>query len=151
MIGVGNPLRRDDGAGYAVIEQLLTLGLSRTITTMQHHGEGLSLLEIWQEFSEVIIIDATRSRNYPGFIQRFQINYSTTLPTSLFHYSSHAFGLAEAVALAQSLRCLPHQLTIFGIEGKEFSFGQGLTPAVQAAVASLAEQIKLEFMMSESG
>ena len=115
---------------------------------MEHHGEGLSLLETWQGFPAVLVIDATRSDQHPGTVQRFEIGRATTLPTGLFNYSSHLFGLAEAVALAQSLNRLPASLVIYGIEGADFTYGEGLTPPVQAAVALVAERIKTELGLS---
>ncbi|HEX2522283.1 MAG TPA: hydrogenase maturation protease, partial [Terriglobia bacterium] len=66
------------------------------------------------------------------------------LPARLLHYSSHGFGVAEAVALAQSLNQLPHRIVIFGIEGKNFAVGAPLSPEVEAALNTLAEHIRAE-------
>ena len=149
LIGVGNPLRHDDGVGPAVVQRLAALGLSPSVTIMAHHGEGLSLLETWQDYAAVVVIDATRSDQPPGTVQRFEVGRATSLPTGLFNYSSHLFGLAEAVALAQSLDRLPASLVIYGIEGADFTYGEGLTPPVLASVALVAKQIKTELDFSD--
>ena len=145
LIGVGNPLRRDDGIGPAVINQLTLLDHNPDITLINHHGEGLSLLEAWRGYPSVILIDATHSGQKPGTIQRFVIDPdSPPLPCGLFRYSSHLFGVAEAVALAQSLNRLPTRLVVYGIEGLDFSHGEQLTPPAQAALPLVIAQIKFE-------
>lgn len=143
IIGVGNPLRCDDGAGPAVVAALSESPLAETGVTLQvHHGEGLSLLEAWQGYSKVIIIDATRSDKPPGTIQHFEVNKNTTLPRDCFHASSHLFGVAEAVALAQSLGKLPASMEVYGIEGENFAYGERLSSPVQKAVAQVVNNIR---------
>jgi hydrogenase maturation protease len=63
------------------------------------------------------------------------------LPENLFNYSSHLFGLAEAIRLARVLGRLPEQLIVYGIEGVRFGYGEGLTLSVAAAVAEVSRQI----------
>ncbi|HRW19863.1 MAG TPA: hypothetical protein P5181_13570 [Dermatophilaceae bacterium] len=63
------------------------------------------------------------------------------MPAALFRYSSHRFGLAEAVETARALGLLPAALTLHGIEGADFSAGIGLTPAVAAAARELADRL----------
>ena len=147
LVGVGNSLRCDDGAGIAVIRQLSDLGglgSQPGIFTLEHHGEGLSLLDSWQNYPGVILIDATRSGKKPGTVQHFVVNCDITLPKNLFNYSSHLFGLAEAISLAQSLNCLPQEMEIFGIEGDEFGYGEKLTTEVELAVAQVVRTIESE-------
>lgn len=61
-----------------------------------------------------------------------------------FHYSTHAFSLAEAVELARILGQLPEHLIVYGIEGKEFTSGEGLSPEVAAAVEEVVRRVKAE-------
>ena len=45
------------------------------------------------------------------------------------------------MALAQPLRRLPASLTVYGIEGESFGYGEGLSAPVQVAAAALARDI----------
>ena len=139
VIGVGNPLRRDDGVGPAVAQRLSDAALP-TLQIAQHHGEGLGLIDLWQGYRHVVIVDATRSGAAPGAVRRFELPHSEP-PSGLFHYSSHLFGLAEAIALARTLKRLPEQLVIYGIEGVEFGYGEGLSSPVLAAVDIVVDRI----------
>ena len=58
-----------------------------------------------------------------------------------FRFSTHAFGLAEAVELARALGRLPPRLIVYGIEGKSFEAGVGLSPEVGAAVQEVVERV----------
>ena len=138
IIGIGNPWRCDDGIGAAVVRALPTL--PNNVQTLEHHGEGLSLIAAWEGFERVVLIDAIRASARAGLIYRF--NAATDeLPRGLFHYSSHQFGLAEAVELARELDRLPTELIIYGIVGANFQHGDKLSPAVAAAVTTLSKRI----------
>ena len=142
VIGVGNPLRGDDGAGPAVI-QCLQNRLPPSVATLQLDSDGVSLIEAWRDFERVILVDAAGSGAVPGFIHRFDVS-RTELPRGLFHYSSHLFGVAEAVELARQLGRLPERLVVYGIEGAVFAYGEGLSAAVAAAVERVAHEIIVE-------
>ncbi len=136
VIGVGNPYRSDDGVGPFVAARLRERGLAAE----DHSGEGAGLIEAWQGGGTVIVIDATRSGSPPGAIRRFDAA-AATVPTGTFHYSTHLFGLAEAIETARALGRLPPQLIIYGIEGQEFGFGDGLSDPVTRAAAEVVERI----------
>ncbi len=59
-----------------------------------------------------------------------------------FHYSTHAFSVAEAVELARALDQLPSRLILYGIEGRDFSAGERLSPEVGAAVDELISRVR---------
>ena len=143
IIGIGNPLRCDDGAGPAVVQRLLEQALPLNVKLIQHHGEGASLIDAWQGYRRVILMDATRSGAAVGSVQRFDAA-QIELPRGLFSYSSHLFGVAEAVELARSLARLPDELIIYGIAGAVFDYGEDLSPEVAVAVVSVASRIRAE-------
>jgi hydrogenase maturation protease len=142
VIGVGNPLRGDDGAGAAVIQRLQSR-LPSPAKTLQLDSDGVSLMEAWQDFERVILVDAACSGVVPGTIHRFDAIQSE-LPRGLFHYSSHLFGITEAVELARQLGRLPKWLVVYGIEGAAFAYGEGLSAEVSEAVEQVAAAIVAE-------
>jgi hydrogenase maturation protease len=140
LIGVGNPLRGDDGAGPMLVRQLQDR-LPASVEVLELDGEGTRLMAAWEGADTVILVDATRSGAEPGTVYRFDAA-ETAVPADLFHYSSHLIGVAEAVELARSLGRLPQRVLIYGIEGAHFGFGTALSPAVAAAVADVAEEVR---------
>jgi len=136
IIGVGNGFRRDDGVGPWVAARLAARGLP----AIEHSGEGAGLIEAWSAARHVIVVDATSSGAAPGTVVRLDA-VAEELPSHFFRYSSHLFGLAEAIATARTLGRLPERLIIHGIEGGDFGFGEEFTPAVAAAAEAVVERI----------
>ncbi len=60
--------------------------------------------------------------------------------------STHSFGVAEAVELARALGRLPARIVVFGIEGRDFAQGEGLSPDVDAAVDEVVRRVTEEAM-----
>jgi hydrogenase maturation protease len=142
IIGVGNEYRSDDGAGIAVARRLRPL-FPAGVTTLEESGEGAALIEAWQGATWVMLVDAVRSGASPGTIHRLDAR-AAPMPTGFFHYSTHAFSVAEAIELARSLDQLPAHLVVYGIEGANFSAGIELSPAVEQAVEAVVERLAQE-------
>jgi hydrogenase maturation protease len=139
VIGVGNEYRSDDGAGIWVAHALRERTLSGLVVR-EESGEGASLMEAWKDAECVIIVDAAASGCAPGTIHELDAQ-AECIPTDFFHYSSHAFGVAEAIELARALQQLPPRLGVYGIEGRDFSAGVGLSPAVEKSAIEVVERI----------
>ena len=97
-------------------------------------------METWTGRDTVILVDAVSSGGTPGTVHRFDAR-ATPIPVGLFHHSSHAFGVAEAVELARAVGRLPPRLIVYGVVGMRFAFGRGLTGAVEGAVSGVVDCI----------
>ena len=142
VIGVGNPYRRDDGAGL-VVAQRLRQEAPGHVTVIEQEGESTALLEVWKNARAVVLIDAVFSGAAAGTIHRLDAQ-AEAIPQELFRYSTHAVSVAEAIELARALGQLPPKLVVYGIEGKDFGAGLGLSPEVEDRVAELAERVLRE-------
>ena len=142
IIGVGNEYRCDDGAGIAVARRLRKL-FPTGVRIREESGEGAALMQAWQGGTWVWIVDAVRSGAPPGTIHHLDAR-AAPVPTGFFHYSTHAFSVAEAVELARSLDQLPAHLVVYGIEGSDFIAGLELSPAVEQAVEAAVERLAQE-------
>ncbi|MDE3067412.1 MAG: hydrogenase maturation protease [Verrucomicrobiota bacterium] len=142
VIGVGNPYRGDDSVGLAVARKLRAQGPARAVIR-EENGEGASLIEAWRGAPAVIIVDAVQSGARPGTIHRLDAGRQR-VPSRFFHYSTHAFSVAEAVELARTLNQLPPRLMIYGVEGKNFQAGEGLSPEVENAVPEVVSRVGRE-------
>jgi len=141
IIGCGNVDRGDDAAGLLVARGLHALGVETlAVEIIEHSGETFSLMDRWAGFENVILVDATAPSGKPGQVQVWNAIVDK-LPEGFFPSSTHAFGVREAVELARTMNRLPQTLLIYGIEGKQFSFGAPLSPEVEPAVASVVERL----------
>ena len=135
LIGLGNDLRGDDAAGLLVARA--ARGRAEGIEVVESSGEPIDLLDAWEGFEAVVVVDAVSSGAEPGTVHRLDAA-AGPLPTPFASPSTHALGLAEAVELGRALDRLPPRLVVFGIEGAEFSAGAEPGPAVLEAVAGVA-------------
>ena len=140
IIGIGNPYRGDDVVGLCVAHHLKRQALD-CVNVIEESGDGTTLMESWKDANTVILIDAVHSGAQPGTIHRFDVHMQT-IPTKFFHYSTHAFGVAEAIELARALKQLPQNLIVYGIEGKCFEAGIGLSLEVEKAVEEVMIRVK---------
>ena len=140
IIGIGNPYRRDDGAGRAVVRRLSDEALDN-VSIIEETGEAAALMEVWRGAREVILVDAVRSGSEPGAVFRFDATVEP-LPQSYFApVSTHAFSAAESIELARALGQMPSRVIVYGIEGKDFGQGEGFSPEVEGAIDKATRMI----------
>jgi hydrogenase maturation protease len=151
VVGVGNAYRSDDAVGLIAARQIAARRPSRSpgsgegvpnIQVIEASGEGTELIEAWQDADVVVVIDAVhRERGAaPGTPHWFDA-HEGSLPIHFFHTSTHAFGVAEAIELARALKRLPPQLIVYGIEGRVFEAGVGLSAELARAVPSVVTDV----------
>ncbi len=141
VIGVGNRMRCDDGAGPVVLDRLAALA-PQNLETEEVAGDCARLIDLWEGRGRVIVVDATQSGAEAGTVIEFDA-LASEIPRELFIHTSHAFGVAEALATAGALERLPGSLWVYGIEGVEFGFGEELTTAVAVGADEVARRIVL--------
>jgi hydrogenase maturation protease len=148
LIGVGNRFRGDDAAGLLVAERL-RVELPE-IEVLELEGEPAGLIDAWDGADVAIVVDTVSSGSPPGTIHRVDAT-GRDLPGDVFRASTHALGLAEAVALARALGRLPDSLVVYGLEGAAFAVGETLSPATQVAVERVAALVREEVAGFTSG
>ncbi len=143
LIGIGNPFRRDDGVGIQIADKIRAMHpVGVEVHTLS--GEGTALMASWLGAEQVVVVDAVRSKSTPGKIHEIDAAM-VRVPSEFFHYSSHAFGVAEAIELSRVLNQLPPRVSVIGVEGLDFSEGVGLSPKVEVAVEEAVAKIKSLF------
>jgi hydrogenase maturation protease len=142
VIGVGNPVCGDDGAGIEVARRVRARGDPR-LRVLELDGEPSRLIDAWAGAKRAVVVDAAASGSPPGTIRRIDA-VAVPLPAGLRTASTHALGVADAVELARALDRLPSRLVVYGIEGERFGAGDPLSPPVDRAVDELAARILAE-------
>ena len=142
VIGLGNDYRGDDAVGHFIARRLKAIGGDNVIV-LEKSGEGAALIEAWKGADFVILIDAVHAGGAAGTIHRFDAA-AQPIPSRFFHYSTHAFSVAEAVELARALNQLPAKLIVCGIEGKTFDSGVGLSIEVERAAEEVLRRVREE-------
>ncbi len=138
IVGVGNPMRGDDGVGPAVVDRLAP-HLGPDVRCAVVDADPLPLMDLWAGADRVIVVDAVRSGRPPGTVHH--LVDPTRLPRGVRSASSHLVGLGELLGLADALGTLPHRLEFFGVEVARLDLGSGLGDEVAAAVDEVCDGI----------
>ena len=141
VLGVGNPILRDDRVGHLLVQLLRNLLSNPDIELQETSLAGLNLVELLSGFDFAVIIDAIQSGGTPG-----EISY---LKPQDFHarssnrYDQHSTGLLQALELGKALGWpMPEDVAIVAIEAEDTTnFGDDLTPAVAEAIPSALQTV----------
>ncbi len=144
VIGIGNPLRGDDGVGPRVVEELQRRTLPENVSLLDGGTGGLGLLSLLENgWQRVILVDAADVGRAPGEFVRFTPDQVRMARTE-HALSIHNAGLSDALALADALgRRLP-QMVIFGVQPGVIGWREGLSAPVEAAVPRLVAAVLRE-------
>ena len=143
ILGVGNPFRRDDGIGPAVIQALQSADGLQDADLLDGGTDGFSLLEYIKKYAEVLVVDAVDMGMTPGSIRRFSpAEAKMTIQADAL--STHGFGLAEVIALMETLG-IGTNLIILGVQVKDIGFGEEMSPEISEKIPEILQQVK-EFM-----
>jgi hydrogenase maturation protease len=135
VIGIGNEFRSDDAAGLIAARRIKELGLT-DVNIAESDGDGARLMDLWYGRKQVILIDAVQSGAKPGTLHVIEEGKDIH-SMELFRFSTHTFGILQALKLSEALDILPGKITIYGIEGGSFASGAGLTSEVEHAVTNV--------------
>lgn len=146
VLGIGNTLLGDDGAGVLVVRQAAALIDNPDICFQETGAAGLNLLDLILGFDRLIVVDAVLTdEGRTG--QVFQISPEMMDP-SHDAISAHSCGLNAALALAGKMpqAHIPRYVRIIGIGILPVEIiTESLSPEVEAvlpqAVLAVIEEI----------
>ena len=142
ILGLGNNLRGDDGAGPAVIAALSSMNLPPQVDLLDGGTPGLETVLLLEGYERVIIIDAADMDLQPGQWRRFSPDTAELKSSeNKLRGTLHAAGLAEALVLAGALDLLPPTLIIYGIQPEKIDWSDNLSQPLQAALPDLVNAI----------
>ncbi len=145
VLGLGNPILRDDGVGNRVALELEDkLAQRQDITVMETSMSGLSLIDLLAGYDKAIIIDAIQTaEGKAGQIYRLTPDaFNNTRHAS----SPHDVNFATALELGNRLgMSMPKQILIYAIEVADTTtFSEKCTPAVSRAIPACIKMITKE-------
>jgi hydrogenase maturation protease len=148
VIGLGNPILGDDGVGIRIIRSLKEFPETPPSIIIQEASVGgLALVEMMVGYERAIVVDAIRSPDtVPGGVYRLTIDDLREMGPVQPAASPHDASLATAWDALRAVGIpLPDEVIVFGVGAEEVDiFSTKLTPAVEAAVPGIRDQILSE-------
>lgn len=137
VIGVGNELRRDDGIGPLIIEQLRKM-VWKTSTDLFTLGPDLfGLGRMAGSYDLLFVLDALPPGPEPGKVT--VIRWETAACRKMQVLSLHDMDLMMQLNWARR-ECMK-EIWLIGVETASDDWGIGLSPEMQEVMASLVERV----------
>ena len=139
VIGVGNLLRCDDGAGIHVVNRLNEV--ASYIDTLDVALGSIEILEAMKGRDRVFIVDAIQAGGEPGTIYRVNLSRGEE-PPRITH--SHGVDLLTTLKLGDSLfpGQMPMEIVLLAMEAEDITtLSESCTSKVQAAIEKTVEII----------
>jgi hydrogenase maturation protease len=140
IVGYGNALRGDDGAGYVAAELLRNRIQDPHVEILCQHQLLPELAENLSRAAHVIFIDASVSGR-AGKFSRIPLR-----PAPACSRFTHHATPESLLAAAQALYGHTPEATLYTIPGRNFEVGQELTPSVRRAVRELVDTLEKELL-----
>jgi len=143
VLGIGNPLRSDDGIGIHVVESLRDEDLSDKID-IKEGLSGLDILGAIAGYERIIMIDAIKSGGEPGTIYKLSVGDLHAQQT-LHTFSTHDVDIPTMLKLGRDLYPgkMPEDIVIIAVEAEDIeTFSEICTPKVEKAIQEVVHLIK---------
>lgn len=148
VVGWGSPYG-DDRVGWEVVQALrLAVPPHPGLSLVECDRSGPALIETWEAYGAVILVDAVRSGQPVGTVHC--LDARDIVPGS-GGLSSHGVGVAQTVALARTLGLLPGIARAYGIEIESAGPAIGLSAPVAAAMRELIARLSSEVSVLLAG
>lgn len=130
VLGLGNPLMRDEGIGTKLIEQLSGYREKYPNVEFIDAGTGgMSVLHLISGKDKAILIDCAKMDCPPATIKRFEPNDVQSVK-KLSHRSLHEIDILKVIDMAESMGQRPPSVVFFGIEPELIELGDHLSDSL---------------------
>ena len=142
ILGIGNVLLRDEGAGIHALRQLEPLLHAHDNIELMDGGTlSFTLAGAIEEAERLIVIDAAQLNAAPGTTRVFVGDDMDAFVGGSRKRSVHEVGLIDLMAIARLTDRLPGERALVGIQPEEMDWGEAPSPAVAAAIPTACRQV----------
>lgn len=138
ILGIGNYLMADEGVGVHMARLFETEQLPDGVDGLDGGTGGFHLLEYFEQYRHVILIDATLDGLEPGTIRLIKPKFYSDFPAAM---STHDIGLKDLVGALQLLNSTTEiHLFVVSIESIQVQ-GIELTPQIKKIIPEIRKQV----------
>ncbi len=138
ILGIGNLLMGDEGIGIHVIRYLEEQNLLPETDKVDGGTGGFHLLEYFQKYNRVILVDATIDGQPPGTVTMLKPRYSSDYPPTL---TAHDIGLKDLLDALYLMEKQP-EIVLFTISIPQLDkVTLDLSPEIRDCIPAAARRI----------
>jgi hydrogenase maturation protease len=140
VLGVGNVLLGDEGAGVHAVRAMEAEAWPSHVTLLDGGTGGFHLLSLFEEFDRIVLVDATMDGQPPGTVRVIHPRFASDCPRTL---SAHDIGLKDLVESAALLGLTPEVvLVVVSVETLPEGLHVELSPEVAGALTRVGAFVR---------
>ncbi|MBF0620706.1 MAG: HyaD/HybD family hydrogenase maturation endopeptidase [Magnetococcales bacterium] len=144
VLGIGNTLMKDDGAGVAVVTclsaQVYSDAYSSIVTFLDGGTLSFPLIPDLTTHDGLILVDAINLAKPPGTVQIFFGDQMDQFLTT-HRASAHDISLMDLFNMMAMLGHKPKNRALIGIQVEEIGWGDQLTAVVERAIPTAVHSV----------
>jgi len=141
ILGIGNSLLQDEGAGVHAIRMLAQQVSRRDDIELMDGGTlSFTLAGAIEDADNLIVIDAAQLGCEPGTTQVFEGDAMDTFVGGNRKRSVHEVSLIDLLMIARLAEQLPQNRALIGIQPRDIDWGEQPSPPVAAAIQQACDQ-----------
>lgn len=141
VLGIGNILLSDDGAGVHVARHLHGLLKNRTDVQIIDGGTlSFTLAPVIEDADRLIVIDAAQLHAAPGTVRTiFGAEFDSFVGKPKL--TVHEVGLVDLLDIARLMDAVPAQRALVAVQPRRATWGSTLTEEVESAVGEMVSRV----------
>jgi hydrogenase maturation protease len=141
ILGIGNTLLQDEGAGVHAIRMLADRAMQRDDIELMDGGTlSFSLAGAIEDADQLIVIDAAQYDGEPGTTKVFIGDQMDAFIGGNRKLSVHEVSLIDLMMIARLADQLPRQRALIGIQPQTIEWGETPSPPVAGAIRLACDQ-----------
>jgi hydrogenase maturation protease len=141
ILGIGNSLLQDEGAGVHAIRMLAERVSQRDDIELMDGGTlSFTLAGAIEDADNLIVIDAAQLGSEPGTTQVFEGDAMDAFVGGNRKRSVHEVSLIDLLMIARLADHLPQQRALIGIQPRDIDWGEQPSPPVAAGIQQACDQ-----------
>jgi hydrogenase maturation protease len=142
VLGIGNYLMADEGLGVHLAERMHKVELPPGVDVLDGGTGGFHLLEYFEQYERVIIVDATFDDRPAGTVRLIKPRFAADFPQAM---STHDIGLKDLVGALQLLGTMPeidlYVVSIKSIQEQGIELSGEISMAIDTLIDDIRERI----------
>jgi len=140
VLGIGNTLLGDEGAGVHALHALAARAGDRTDVEYLDGGTlSFTLAAAIEDADQLIVLDAAQLNAVPGTVQLFEDDAMDRFLGSRRKASVHEVGLIDLMVMARLAGRFPERRALIGIQPQYLDWADAPTAAVAAALPQVCD------------
>ena len=140
ILGIGNTLLGDEGAGVHALERIAALlGDASDVDLLDGGTLCFMLLPTLEAYRRLIVLDAAQLNGPAGTVESFEGRAMDEF-LGRPRRSVHEVGLCDLMTMAQLSGCFPQQRALIGIQPEFIDWSETCSPPVEASLDDVARR-----------